>query len=969
MYLKKKRSQSGKGFSSVKLNWDAVKSFISDVEVKDKIPREKRIAISIKKTKPITPEKKVSKPIKISGALEKIFVDKNKESDMKSSKPSYSEPEVIIPEKKEETLIDIVKDLDACAKKRKGTGIYPIARVNCLFDNDRQTFWFTNRPVSTYEYPELLKFGRFVPKYSAVAVNMQKSKVGTSFEFSARNYIKRLINHHVLIENQSDLQNQTIAIAGDSLKYQYRDIREFLIALQQNKEDINDIDNRIKELEKAKKRKQSATEKGQITNSIKKLQEEYRILTQQQEDLKNITIYIRKQGEMRYSLIVDPIQTKIMSENRYNGVTVVIDGGPGTGKTTTMIHRLAYLTDIFAIEEDEKNNLNKYKLNPSQRKKLLKAINEQRDWIFFSPSVLLKEYLADAMKKEGLANTADKVWNWRDYCRKILQEYYHLLEMKGSSAPFKVCNKTEALFYQGSDIINVFTNYYLEEFRKINSQLPELDSEEVGFAWTAIAKNIKKRFEDVKNYDLGHFVTLFNTLESVYAKECKDLLQNRNNILRELANEIYSLLEKDKGKKSYIEDILRLTLEEKTTITKDDFNEEIQKWLKAFCYSKVKENYELSDEQILITEILLPLLNDKLEGKIQKINELIVFEQFAQYTRGVKAIMLNVIPTRYKNFRSYLKITKFKGCDLKLLREISETRQGKELHHQEQSLLLGFINTLVKLIKASSNPNIVHDYIEAYDYVARPIIGIDEVTDFSICEIYGMQSLLAREFNSLTLCGDMMQRMTSYGITSWSELDSVVANPKVIELKTSYRQSKKLLEVARRLYYDTCKIAPNYTAFMKSNKVPAPLVYINDVELTKIEWISKRISEVYRAYGEQLPSIAIFVNDKGYITRFLENLQNTEFFSKKGINVIDGTQETNVKESHIGVYPIDQVKGMEFDVVFFHNIDKSSIDTDLLRRYIYVGVSRAAFFLGITMNEENREISKYFEKNKDWFKI
>ena len=57
-------------------------------------------------------------------------------------------------------------------------------------------------------------------------------------------------------------------------------------------------------------------------------------MTAQQEDLKNITIYIRKQGEMRYSLIVDTIQTKIKSQNLFDGTTVIINGGPGTGKTT-----------------------------------------------------------------------------------------------------------------------------------------------------------------------------------------------------------------------------------------------------------------------------------------------------------------------------------------------------------------------------------------------------------------------------------------------------------------------------------------------------------------------------------------------------------------------------------------------------------------------------------------------------------
>ena len=56
-------------------------------------------------------------------------------------------------------------------------------------------------------------------------------------------------------------------------------------------------------------------------------------------------------------------------------------------------------------------------------------------------------------------------------------------------------------------------------------------------------------------------------------------------------------------------------------------------------------------------------------------------------------------------------------------------------------------------------------------------------------------------------------------------------------------------------------------------------------------------------------------------------------------------------------------------MVFFHNIDNSSADTEVLKRFIYVGVSRAAFFLGITRREDIPEISKYFERNKDWFNI
>ena len=584
-------------------------------------------------------------------------------------------------------------------------------------------------------------------------------------------------------------------------------------------EDIRDIDSKIFELEEKKKEKLSPKERAQITNSIKKFREEYRILTQQQEDLKNITIYIRKQGEMRYSLIVDPIQTGIMSDNLFNGKTVVIKGGPGTGKTTTMIHRLAYLTDTFAIKEDEKNKLNKYKISTSQRKQLLDAIKTNRDWMFFSPSQMLKEYLAEAMKKEGLTNTSEKVWNWKDYCRMILQENYHLLEMNDSNAPFKVCYLTDPLFYQNSDIINVFTSFYLEQLRCIKEQLPQLSTEGTVYKWTAIAQNIQKRFEDTENYDLAHFVSLFITLESVYGNDCKKILSERNNALGELAEKICLLLDRDKESKTNIEDIFELSsdeLIEEDSEVEELSNEEseetsnliskiqegikpllgkkqiehplageIQKWLKSYCLSKVSKAKELSDVQKFIEEILQPVIEDKFDNEIKRIGELTIFEQFAQYTRGVRSIMLNVIPTRYRKFRTYLNKIKYEGCDQKLLREIMQRKQGKELHFQEQALLLGFINTLVKQIKTTTSVKYKHDYIEAYEEVARPIIGVDEATDFSICEIYAIQSLLTREFNSLTFCGDSMQRMTSYGIKTWKELEDVVVNPLPYEMKTS----------------------------------------------------------------------------------------------------------------------------------------------------------------------------------------
>ena len=306
------------------------------------------------------------------------------------------------------------------------------------------------------------------------------------------------------------------------------------------------------------------------------------------------------------------------------------------------------------------------------------------------------------------------------------------------------------------------------------------------------------------------------------------------------------------------------------------------------------------------------------------------------------------------------------SLNLEVLKELVQRREGKELHPQEQSLLIGFINNLAKMV-LNASPKSRHTFTDAYLELSRPIIGIDEATDFCKCDIYAIQSLLSTKYSSLTLCGDMMQRLTPFGITDWKDIEGIITSPIILKMLTSYRQSSSLLNVARQLYTDTIGTEPNYKAYMKSTKVPKPLAFVSDDEQEKVEWIVQRIKEVYIAYDKKLPSIAIFLNDKKSIPRFVELLNDTDFIVDTDIKVLDGSEGNVLSDSNdIRVYPIDAVKGMEFDVVFFHNIDKTNEKTDLLKRYIYVGVSRAAFFLGITLSEEDEELCKYFTLGQQW---
>lgn len=72
----------------------------------------------------------------------------------------------------------------------------------------------------------------------------------------------------------------------------------------------------------------------------------------------------------------------------------------------------------------------------------------------------------------------------------------------------------------------------------------------------------------------------------------------------------------------------------------------------------------------------------------------------------------------------------------------------------------------------------------------------------------------------------------------------------------------------------------------------------------------------------------------------------------------------------IRVFRLSEVKGMEFEAAFFYDIDDaiSSHDDQLMRRYLYVGISRATSHLAATMRTDSvNAIEKYFEtENATW---
>ena len=375
-----------------------------------------------------------------------------------------------------ETIYQVAGVIKEALPEYRRNYIPVVARVHGSFDGSIDTYWFLvgsmNR--SMISMPELKKYGVVVPRNSRIATEILNRQLGSDIEYTAKNNIKRLVTHHIVASSKADIENHEISIMDDPQVYVYSDINVFLRGLREKQAEIERNEEIQRQIEEQREREKDAHERVVLTKKLNKLEEERRILTMQQEEMNQLTRFIRKQGQLRFNPILDPIQNRIKTQNLFNGKTIVIDGGPGTGKTTTMIQRLKYLTDWDAIEEDFMSEANHYQLTAAQRDHLHEAIRKHCDWIFFSPSDLLKEYLSDAMNREGLGNTNAKVWNWSEYRNKIIRENYLLIDPTNDNAPFKQSRSKEVLFYSGGDVIKSFSDYFLDNLRQIKSRFPKV---------------------------------------------------------------------------------------------------------------------------------------------------------------------------------------------------------------------------------------------------------------------------------------------------------------------------------------------------------------------------------------------------------------------------------------------------------------------------------------------------------------
>ena len=117
-----------------------------------------------------------------------------------------------------------------------------------------------------------------------------------------------------------------------------------------------------------------------------------------------------------------------------------------------------------------------------------------------------------------------------------------------------------------------------------------------------------------------------------------------------------------------------------------------------------------------------------------------------------------------------------------------------------------------------------------------------------------------------------------------------------------------------------------------------------------------------------MPSTAILVNTEEEIEPLAKILN--EKLEDYNISV-DACIEGKILGNHnnVRIFSVNYIKGLEFEAVFFIGVDDLiKNEKDVFDKYLYVGASRAATFLGMTvstqqMPHELQHIENLFTEN------
>jgi Cdc6-like AAA superfamily ATPase len=633
---------------------------------------------------------------------------------------------------------------------------------------------------------------------------------------------------------------------------------------------------------------------------------------------------------------------------------LMLTGPPGTGKTTTLIRRLAQKRSVLEVGEEERS------LMPDEQHP---QYFYPDNWIMFTPTELLRQYLKEAFAQEGVAASDQRVRTWSEEQRFLGREVFRVLRSE-QGGRFTLDEGLLGLMDISSACLMGLTDTFVSFFeRTVVDQYSEtLDT--LVTSGDPLLVDLGRRVRQRAGDPQPIFSQLFDltAFQDVLLEHTKSLADSADEVLRTAINR---QLAKNRSFVDQLAEFLESLApevvdeeddddagpdDEATQATRDQRVLAVHVFRRALSArgrSLVEGRAVARDSRNhQVLEWLGPAVPD--DAALRSLGEMLQRLRCVRFLSETHRNLIQRVPAVYQRFRRMaLREGVWYRSDARSAIERGRVSSAEVdimlllmLRHARRLLTIGAGGGLREDTKIATLESIKERYVTQ--------ILVDEATDFSPVQLACMLELAHPIFRSFFACGDVLQRVTRWGVRDLAELRWVSPDFAMRQVDIGYRQSRRLVELAEAVARLGGATLPSLrpSEYVHDGDVP-PLLGEGLQGSSLARWLCDRIREIERALG-LVPSIAIFVDGDDRIDPLLDGLR--PLLAEHNLNVV-GCKEGRVigMDSQIRIFDIQHVKGLEFEAVFFVGLDKLAARLDdLFDRFLFVGITRAATYLGIT---------------------
>ncbi|PZU14371.1 MAG: DNA helicase UvrD [Citromicrobium sp.] len=641
---------------------------------------------------------------------------------------------------------------------------------------------------------------------------------------------------------------------------------------------------------------------------------------------------------------------------------IAVFGPPGTGKTTTMVRRLRQKLDLAYLDEDEQALVER----PGSA-----GLAHADSWILFTPTELLRLYVKEAASKEGVPAHDERLQTWDDYRWGAARNVLGILR-KGSGGGFTMPLPAVDRWLADGTLLDqprwfdAFDRWQADDFvqqLKVEAErLAKGDNERAAFIGQRVEAAIARSGVNIVQL-LGELAglradliqiarTLGEGTKGALAQPLRALAAEDDGFLDALAAMVTAMLaeqpedeEADDGEEDDTEDEVdteetRSTLQGRRLVA-DVF----QRAMRTLALQQASGRKPSTTSR---AGRILAFLEERglASPDLKEVGKILLLQRAAGRLGNAPASYLRRFPGRYRRFRRAMRAD---GLWYGV-----QAGKPSQVHPAEVDLVMlamlraaaGFeADRLLSSRLAERRPAL----LDAIGAMRRNQVLVDEATDFSPLQLACMAALANPATGSLFLSGDFNQRLTMWGSRSKNDLAWVAPQLETHPISVTYRQSRKLSAFARKLAElqgaEIDAAAPDYGENLGYDPVKGLSLDSDDA---RAEWLVARIEEIQGLSDGNLPTIAVLVPDQNQLPGLTAALNaRLADLSLKAKAYADG--EAIGKSNDVRVFPIQHIKGLEFEAVFFLDVDRlAALQPEMIDRYIYVGATRAATFLGLT---------------------